>query len=422
MPGSRSSPVSVSRWSSAHGAATGAPRPACGSDGAAGAQDAQEIKLKPLAEARARYEHVDQAGIAAAADAATIRLRAGLEAIRGAWSATVVAQGSLAAVGAYYDGLHGAATRPLVADPQNVALYLAQLQYKAGGVVLTAGRQRIMLDDERFVGNVGFRQNGQTFDAVRGEWKLTPRLKADLSYAWSARTIWGVDGVGARPGAIGGNNVFANLSYTTAVGTLTGFAYLVDQDENAVQGYRLSSQSYGARVAGVHAFSRAVKLSYQLSYATQSSYHRNPNSYRAGYYLVDAGLELRSLRLGAGYEVLGADKGVALTSFQTPFATGFKFQGWADKFLTTPADGVRDLYGSAGYGWKVAGPLKMLALQAVYHRFASDRASRRYGDEIDLLASAKVHKTTVALRYASYHATSFATDTSKFWVQMDWSL
>ena len=33
---------------------------------------------------------------------------------------------------------------------------------------------------------------------------------------------------------------------------------------------------------------------------------------------------------------MGASDGMALTSFQTPLATGFKFQGWADKFLATP--------------------------------------------------------------------------------------
>ena len=226
---------------------------------------AQDITLKPLAEARVRYEYVDQAGIADAADAVTVRLRAGIEASRGAWSAAVEAQGSLAASGDFYVGLHGAATRPLVADPQNVALYLAQLRYKAGAVALTAGRQRIALDDERFVGNVGFRQNGQTFDAVRGEWNVAPRLKVGLSYAWSVRTIWGVGGNGARPGTIGGDNVFANVGYVTKPGTLTGFAYLVDQDESAVQGYRLASESYGVRFAGAHPFSKTVKLSYQLS-------------------------------------------------------------------------------------------------------------------------------------------------------------
>jgi hypothetical protein len=383
---------------------------------------AQEISLKPLIDARLRYENVDQAGLPRDAEATTIRIRSGVQASSGPLSAIVEMQGNLALVGDYYDGLHGAATRPLIADPQNIALYRAQLQYRTKAIALTVGRQRIALDDERFVGPVPFRQNGQTFDAARVEWTGVKGLKADLTYAWRVNTVWGIDGVGARPRSIGGNNVLGNLSYASPIGTITGFAYLVDQDEAAVQGFRLSSQTYGARLAGARALAKAVKLTYQLSYATQSDYDRNPNRYRADYYLIDAGIELHALKLGAGYEVLGADKGVALAAFETPIATGFKFQGWADKFLTTPPDGVRDLYGNLGYGWKQAGPFQALTLQAVYHRFASDRHSRLYGDEIDLLASAKLGKTSLSARYADYQADGFATDTRKFWLQLDWSL
>jgi len=383
---------------------------------------AQDISLKPLIDARLRYENVDQAGLPNDSEATTIRIRSGVQASSGPLSAIVEMQGTLALTGDYYDGLHGAATRPLIADPQNIALYRAQLQYRTKAVVLTVGRQRIALDDERFVGAVPFRQNGQTFDAARVEWTGVKGLKADLTYAWRVNTVWGIDGVGARARSIGGNNVLGNLSYASPVGTITGFAYLVDQDEGAVQGFRLSSQTYGARLAGARGLAKAVKLTYQLSYATQSDYDRNPNRYRADYYLIDAGIELHALKLGAGYEVLGADKGVALAAFETPIATGFKFQGWADKFLTTPPDGVRDLYGNLGYGWKQAGPFKALTLQAVYHRFASDRQTRLYGDEIDLLASAKLGKTSLSARYADYQADGFATDTRKFWLQLDWSL
>jgi len=383
---------------------------------------AQDITLKPLIEARLRYENVDQAGLPNDAEATTIRIRSGVQASSGPLSAIVEMQGTLALTGDYYDGLHGAATRPLIADPQNIALYRAQLQYRTKALALTVGRQRIALDDERFVGAVPFRQNGQTFDAARVEWTGVKGLKADLTYAWRVNTVWGIDGVGARARSIGGNNVLGNLSYASPVGTITGFAYLVDQDEAAVQGFRLSSQTYGARLAGARALAKAVKLTYQLSYATQSDYDRNPNRYRADYYLIDAGIDLHALKLGAGYEVLGADKGVALAAFETPIATGFKFQGWADKFLTTPPDGVRDLYGNLGYGWKQAGPFKALTLQAVYHRFASDRQTRLYGDEIDLLASAKLGKTSLSARYADYQADGFATDTRKFWLQLDWSL
>ena len=41
------------------------------------------------------------------------------------------------------------------------------------------------------------------------------------------------------------DNVFVNASAKTPVGTLTGFAYLVDLDEAAVQSFRLSSQTIG---------------------------------------------------------------------------------------------------------------------------------------------------------------------------------
>ncbi|WP_434405523.1 hypothetical protein [Sphingobium sp. DN12] len=388
----------------------------------AGPACAQQIDLKPVAEARLRYEHVDQDGLAQQADALTVRARAGLTASSGALSATLVGQGTLAVIDRYFDGFDKAATKPLVADPQNVALYIAQLQYRTKALILTGGRQKIVLDDERFVGNVAFRDNGQTFDAVRAELTPAKGLKLDVSYAWSVRTIWGLQGKGARQQAVSGNNILANLSYATPLGTLSGFAYLVDQDEAAVQGYRLSSQTYGVRLVGSQPLSKFAKLAYQLSYARQSDYHRNPNDYAADYWLADATLDLHGWKLNAGYEVLGASHGAALTSFQTPLGTNFKFQGWADKFLTTPANGMRDLYVGTGYGWKQVGPLSGVALAATWHRFESDRLDQHYGNEWDLIASAKLRRTALSVRYAHYDARAMATDTDKLWLQADWSI
>ncbi|KPH66005.1 alginate export family protein [Novosphingobium sp. ST904] len=389
---------------------------------ATGSAHAEEVDLKPIVEARARYEHVDQDDIDPAADAVILRVRGGATATTGAFSATVVGQGTLAVVDHYYDGLNGAAIRPQVSDPQNIALYVAQLQYKAKGVTLTAGRQKIALDDERFIGNAGFRDNAQTFDAVRAELTPLKGLKLDVSYAWSVRTIWGIDGHGARQQAVSGDNVFANLSYATPVGTFTGFAYLVDQDEAAVQGFRLSSQTYGGRFVGSHGFGKAAKLSWQASYARQYDWHNNPNSYHADYWLADAVLDVKGWKLNAGYEVLGAADGTALTSFQVPLGTNFKFQGWTDKFLTTPANGLRDLYFGGGYGVKQLGPLSAVALQGTWHCFDSDRLDQHYGNEVDIIASAKVARTTIALRYAHYDARQMAVDTDKYWIQLDWAI
>ena len=88
----------------------------------AGPACAQSVQLLPLIDARTRYEHVQQDGIARDADALTVRVRAGVEAKAGGLSALVEGQGNLAVIDRYFDGLNGVQTRPLVADPQDVAL------------------------------------------------------------------------------------------------------------------------------------------------------------------------------------------------------------------------------------------------------------------------------------------------------------
>ncbi|MGJ3629579.1 hypothetical protein AB5I41_27045 [Sphingomonas sp. MMS24-JH45] len=159
---------------------------------------------------------------------------------------------------------------------------------------------------------------------------------------------------------IGGDNVFATLGWASPLGTLTGFAYLVDQDVAAVQGFRLSSQTYGVRLAGNRRIGRAL-VAWQASLCV-IDLHRNPNDYAASYWLADVVVDLSGPRLGGGYEVLGADDGRAFTSFQTPLAAVFKFNGWAERFTPKPPDGLRDLYASAGWGWETPGPAKAVAL------------------------------------------------------------
>jgi hypothetical protein len=386
---------------------------------------ADPVKLTPLIDARLRYEHVEQAPLASDADAVTLRLRAGFEARLSDFAFLAESEATLAINPAYNSGLNGKTAYPIVSDPQNIELNRLQLQYRGiKQTVVTLGRQRINLDDQRFVGAAAWRDNEQTFDAVRVEWAGIKNLKADVTYADNVRTIWGIDGGNrfgpARLGEIGGDNVFANLAYKTKLGTLTGFAYLVDQDQLPV--FVNASQSYGGRFAGAYPLSKRVKLSYAASFASQSDYHRNPNRYHADYYAGEIGMAVKAFSLTGGYEVLGADQGVAVTSFQTPLATLHKFNGWADKFLVTPPNGLRDAYGSVGYGWKKVAGLDAIGLIATYHRFDSDRLGLRYGNELDAQASVKRGKYTAALKYADYRARGFATDTKKLWLSLEWAL
>jgi hypothetical protein len=387
---------------------------------------ADDIELKPIVEARLRYEHVEQAGVAVEADAVTLRMRAGVEAKKGPFAILVESEATLAVVEDYNSGVNGKAG-PIIPDPENIELNRAQIQFTGlPKTVITAGRQRINLDDQRFVGSVGWRQNEQTFDAVRTEWTGIKGVKADLTYAWSQRTIWGVDGFGARQTAVGGDNIFANLGYKGKTFGITAFAYLVDMDEAIVQSYRLSSQTYGVR-GTVSVPLGKTKLNLLGSYAAQADYHNNPNNSTADYWLGEAMLDVAPFKLTAGYEVLGADNGVALSSFQAPLGTLHKFNGWADKFLVTPPNGLRDLYLGVGIAPKIKA-LPGFAAQVNWHQYKSDRLSLNYGDEWNAQLSFKIAKKfSVLAKYAEYNRAGVAdftgdADTQKFWLQLDYTL
>ena len=122
------------------------------------------------------------------------------------------------------------------------------------------------------------------------------------------------------------------------------------------------------------------------------------------------------LLLKASYELQEGNGGA--DRFVTILGTNHAYQGWADKFLVTPGDGVEDIYLTAvttAYGIKFV---------AAYHDFSSDNNSYDYGTEFDVMATKKVGKNyTVGLKYADYNADNnalnigpTAVDTTKMWV------
>jgi hypothetical protein len=386
------------------------------------------LTLRPLADARLRYEHVDQEGFARNADALTARLRAGLEATAGSFALLGEAEAALAPVERYNSGTNRKSLFPTVADPQNIELNRLQLQYRTTpDTILTAGRQRIALDDQRFIGSVGWRQNEQTFDAVRLEVRKLGPITADITYSWSTRTIFGIEArdlppAAANKQAIGGDNVFANAGVKLGPVVAKGFAYLIDQDEPGRR--QFSSQTYGVKLAGAIPLSDLTRLDIAASYARQSEWRNNPGDYAANYWLIEAGTSLAGFGVTAGYEVLGVKRG---GSFQTPLATLHKFNGWADKFLVTPANGLRDLYVTVGRKMPVVAMLPGLNGSVTWHRFDSDRLGRAYGDEWDAQIGFRLRGTGVLLKYAAYDragAADFAgdADTDKFWLQLEWTV
>ncbi len=371
-------------------------------------------ETKPIFQARLRYEGVDQTGFSNDADALTYRFRAGFE--TGAFFDTkflLEFDHIDDLVDDFNSTTNGNTAFPVVADPQATELNRLQLTNTSlPDTTVTLGRQRIILDDSRFVGNVGWRQNEQTFDGLRVQNQSLGELKLDVSYVNQVNRIFGDESAAGR---WEGDITLLNASHPTPLGNLTGFAYLLDMDGAAAG---VSSQTIGARLNGSHVIGEG-SLGYAVSYANQTDYGSSPFDYDADYYTLDARYSLNSFTFGGGIETLGGD---AQRAFQTPLATLHKFQGWSDKFLVTPVNGVEDIYATLAYRAGDVGFLNGLSLSATYHDLSADVGGADYGSELDLVASARVGDVNVTLKFADYSSDGFATDTSKLWIQFDFAL
>ncbi len=378
----------------------------------------ERLQVKPIIETRLRYEGVDQGTLEA--DAVTFRLRAGAEARIGPVSFLAEAEGTVAPVDDYnafpFPRPGDDQFRPgfaVVPDPENLELNRLQLQLKTEPATVTLGRQRINLDDQRWVGSVAWRQNEQTFDALRGEAKLGPAA-LDLTYATSQRTIFGNEAGPRR--AYDGDFVFAGLA--APIGPVQGklFAYLLDYDEPFFLAN--SSQTYGGILTAAIPIAAKTKLNLRASYARQADYGANPFSYAADYVALEGGTTLAGFALAAGWEKLGSDNGRGL---QTPMATLHKFNGWADLFLTTPGTGLEDGYVTISRKFDGVKQLPGLNAAVTVHQFDSDVGNLEYGTELDASVGFKAGPVALLLKYADYEARGFGRDTRKVWLQAEWA-
>ena len=378
------------------------------------------VTIDPQLDARLRYESVDTPLLDATA--VTLRARAGIELAVGKFALLAEGEGTVA-LGNNYNAFPFAIVsdqrrvgHAVIADPESGELNRLQVQYKGKAFTATLGRQRINLDDQRWVGSVGWRQNEQTFDAVRAEAKLGP-VSLDATYSISQRSIFGSD-AGPRQ-SYDGDFVFASAAAKLGPVNVKGFAYLLDYDESFFRAN--SSQSYGLRAVAAVPLSKKVKLNLAASYARQSDYGSNPFDYSADYIAAEAGTAFGPVGVMAGYEKLGSD-GSAVggpRSLQTPMATLHKFNGWADLFLTTPARGLEDVYLGATYKFDKVKFVKGLNAAVTWHDYNSDVGGLHYGSEWNASLGYTLGKFAILLKYADYDAKRFGVDTTKVWMQAE---
>lgn len=365
-----------------------------------------------IVDMRLRYETVAEDDFASDAQALTLRTRLGYE--TPAWRGfKILAEAENVTVldGRYNSGANGKVRYPMVGDPEVTELNRAHVTWKGAWADVVVGRQRLILGNARFVGNAGFRQNEQTFDAVKGA--LSPTTDLTLTYAYIDR-VHRVFGHHSVQGEWDSDSHLIQADLKTGVGQLTGYGYLLDLRNAPSQ----SSATLGARFAGGRALRPGLTVSYEAEFAQQTDYRNSPTDFSLGYLALGAGLKGASHWASVGYERLDGD---GRRGFQTPFATLFAYQGWADVFLATPLGGVRDLNLRAGATLKLGPKGVPLTLQGAAHDFADEDGSRRYGREVDLLASVPLNKIlTAEIRAAVFDGAppGFA-DRHKLWLTLE---
>ncbi len=288
----------------------------------------------------------------------------------------------------------------VIQDPQDTEINQLWVSFKGiPDTVVKVGRQRIKIDNDRFIGNVGWRQMEQTFDSILVVNKSLPNTVAKFGFIESAKRIFSDSHQHSSP--------FFNVAYNfKGVGKIIGYAYFIENEDVAA----LSSQTFGGSLVGAQKITEDVKFVYRGEFASQSDLDNNPNGYEVDYFHVNGGFSAFGVTIKGGVEQLGGH-GTG-KRFQTPLATGHAFNGWADVFLSTPGDGLRDVYGMAVakvYGVKIMG---------VYHDFTDDTGNMDYGQEYDFLIAKKFGKHySLLAKYAYYDADGMLIDRQKFWIQ-----
>lgn len=365
---------------------------------------------------RPRYETVDQANFTEDAEALTMRTLLGWQ--TGSWyglSAKAELINVSRGIDDYNDTLNGKTQYPVIADPDDNDINQLYLDYNGiDNTLIRGGRQAIKLDNVRFVGDVGFRQVMQVFDAVTLENKSLHNTNLYAGYLDRVKTVTTRD--------FDTETILLNGRYAfTPSDTLVAYGYFQDQP-NAISpaGFSgpapsdTSNQIVGIRGNGAHPVSDAWKLLYTAEFASQTDYAGGDPRIDATYLHLGAGAEWSGYMLRLDYEELGSNDGQY--GFQTPLGTNHLFQGWADQFLTTPRQGIQDTYitGSA----KIA----KVTLKGAYHLFDSDFGGLDFGEELDLGLSYPFMKRLVGkIEYADYQAGDAASgkvDATKLWVTL----
>ncbi|ESQ89128.1 hypothetical protein ABAC460_13745 [Asticcacaulis sp. AC460] len=394
--------------------------------GCAAAVSAQaDDAFKPIWESNLRVETVEQKGFAEDANAVTWRNRVGFQTGPVKKLTFIVElENTTAIVDDYNSTLNGHTTYPTVSDPEVTELNRAQVAWApTASTTVTLGRQRIVLDDGRFVGNSGWRQDEQTFDALRldtgkGKFKVTAAYVSRVNRVIGDEKNWN------------SSSYLLNASYEfgpslKVVGFAHSLSFTTDADTPTVAD-RNNARASSVSIAGVRATgSRKVNnitLGYAAQYASESDGHDNPQNFRLEEKMVEVSAGYKWVTGKVNFESLG---GSGTVGFVSPIGTAHIFQGWADAFSSTGGhktfvNGINDL----SYTATVNFPHKLKpSLSLVWHDYSTTRLDQKIGTEWGAVATvALTPKFSLMLKHADFERKNPAAPASraKTWIAISY--
>lgn len=359
---------------------------------------------------RYRYEHADIDGFPKKSDASTLRTALGYETGRYKGFRGFVEFESVDAIGSerFNSTVNGQTDRPPIPDPIGTEVNQAYLGYDGfESVDGRLGRQTVVYGNSRFIGDVAWRQNYQTFEAVRLTSDELGAVDFDYTFAHRVNRIFGER---SPQGTEEVNSHFLNAHFDWArVGKVTLHGYAYDHRDSVA----LRSTTFGARLAGIQELD-ALDVGYVLEFAQQNDAFSNPIKIDQQYYFAEASARFDLFSFFLGWEQLGGSGEVG-NKFSTPFATLHKFNGFADLFLVTPDEGLIDRYATLAIFFPVDALPRRPSLTATYHVFDSDAGNIRYGQEFDFVFAVPVtERATVAFKWADFRADQRFEDTLRY--------
>lgn len=358
--------------------------------------------MQYAADLRYRVEVVEQDNIDKEAVASTVRLRLGVQSSRWyGFDTGATFHGTRVLGNRLYNDTVNPADRPVVADPADTNLSQAWVRYQAGDAFESrVGRQRLIDDNARFIGNVGFRQLEQTFDGVTVNWRPADAWRLQGWYLDQANRVFGP----SHP-----DPLFARADLDAGVGILSREFGDTRAD---IYHHRLkfndrpaSHENTGLRLHG--GLPGTESFSWRVEYARQSGIDDEGPANDQDYMRLELGQQRRNWRWFAGHERLGGD---GTDAFQTPLATLHAHNGWADQFLTTPNNGLRDTWAGAAMQ---TGAWQLLARA---HDFQADHGGDHYGEELNLSVGRTLPGPWHSgLKLAWFEGDDGPPDTGKLW-------